>query len=183
MGKVSVTTKTGDNGETTLFGGAKISKSSDRLHAYGDVDELNAVIGLILAEDNLPKKLWAELIRTQRVLFTVGGDLATPLDSQTSFPRLTSAETEELERWIDELEEELPQQTKFILPSGSRVGSLLHLARTVCRRAERWVVELTKSEEINTEVQVYLNRLSDYFFVASREANRQVGAEETEVLW
>jgi len=181
MEKISVTTKAGDKGTTMLFGGQRVSKASGRLHAYGTVDELNAIIGLVLAESDLPKNLWSQLMRTQRVLFTVGGDLATPLESRATVQRMTEQEAEEVEQWIYELEEILPVQKRFILPSGSRLGSLLHLARTVCRRAERWVVGLSELEEINPHVVTYLNRLSDYFFVAAREENQRAGAQETEV--
>lgn len=181
MEKISVTTKTGDKGTTMLFGGQRVSKASARLHAYGTVDELNAILGLVLSESDLPKNLWSQLIRTQRVLFTVGGDLATPSDSKAKVPRMTDHEAAEVEQWIYALEETLPVQKRFILPSGSRLGSLLHHARTVCRRAERWVVGLAEHEEINPFVITYLNRLSDYLFVAAREENHRAGAQETEV--
>lgn len=181
MDRFSVSTKTGDNGTTMLFGGKRVPKSSLRLHAYGTVDELNACLGLILAEESLSKELWSQIIRTQRVLFLVGADLATPLESAAKVERISAHEADEVEKWVHHLEDALPQQTSFILPSGSRLGALFHLARTVCRRAERWVVGLSEVESINIEVQRYLNRLSDYLFVASRMANKQAGVEETAV--
>ena len=178
---MSIVTKTGDKGMTGLFGGKRVSKADARLHAYGTVDELNAILGIVLSEDELPVKLRHELRTVQRLLFTVGADLATPLESKAQIQRIVSAHTAEAEEWIVSLENILPPLTRFILPSGSRVGSQLHHARTVCRRAERWVVELAGHEQINVEVQIYLNRLGDYLFLAAREANRHSGAKEEEV--
>ncbi|MBM3228064.1 cob(I)yrinic acid a,c-diamide adenosyltransferase [Candidatus Peribacteria bacterium] len=178
---MSIVTKTGDKGMTGLFGGRRVSKADARLHAYGTVDELNAILGIVLSEDELPVKLRHDLRSTQRLLFTVGADLATPLESRAQIQRIVPAHTAEIEEWIAALESTLPALTRFILPSGSRVGSQLHHARTVCRRAERWIVALGEQEEANPEVQVYLNRLGDYLFLAAREANRHRGAKEEEV--
>ncbi len=178
---MSIVTKTGDKGMTGLFGGKRVSKADARLHAYGTVDELNAVLGIVLSEEDLPVKLRHELRSTQRLLFTVGADLATPLESKAVIQRIVPAHTAEIEEWIAALESVLPSLTRFILPSGSKVGSQLHHARTICRRAERWVVELAHSDQVNVEVQVYLNRLGDYLFLAAREANRHSGAREEEV--
>ena len=177
MEHVSVTTKMGDQGTTMLFGGQKVSKSSMRLHAYGTVDELNSCLGLILAEDNIPKDLWSHAIRTQRVLFTVGADLATPMESDAKTKRITSEEVEEVENWIDELEEVLPVQKRFILPSGSPGSVRLHVARTVCRRAERSVVAV--KDKTSLEILSYLNRLSDLLFVLARIVNAKEGGQET----
>lgn len=178
---MSIVTKTGDKGQTGLFGGKRVSKTNPRIHAYGTVDELNACLGVVLAEEDLPVKLHHQLLSTQRLLFVVGADLATPLESKAKIQRVLPAHTADLEEWIMALESSLPTLTRFILPSGSRIGALLHQARTVCRRAERWVVGLAESETINVQVQVYLNRLGDYLFLAAREANRHAGAQELEV--
>lgn len=177
----SVTTKTGDKGLTGLFGGQRVSKASERLHAYGTVDELNAVLGVTRSELDLPHERRSELAIIQRRLFTVGADLATPLESKAVVPRVGTADVDLLESWVHIIEAQLPIQTKFLMPAGSRAGSLLHLARTVCRRAERHVVGLAQSEAVNDSVQIYLNRLSDYLFVAARWVNRHVGAKEEEV--
>lgn len=178
---MSVVTRTGDGGSTALFGGRRISKSSPRLHAYGTVDELNAVLGVILAEKGLPEHIKEHLFATQSLLFRVGTDLATPLSGNVEVVRIAKGETVQVEEWIEELEQALPTLKRFILPSGSKLGALLHQARTVCRRAERYVVEMMEKEEGNEHVQIYLNRLSDYLFLAARAVNRAAGAEEQEV--
>lgn len=188
---MSIVTKTGDKGQTGLFGGKRIAKNAVRIHAYGTVDELNAVLGVILAEEDLHEDLRTQLLETQRLLFRVGGDLATPHftlgatrgrpNLETKFTRVESDHILQLEHWINDLEGNLPVLKRFILPSGSRLGSLLHFARTVCRRAERWVVDLGSQEQVNPNVQIYLNRLSDYLFLAARKANREQGATEIEV--
>jgi cob(I)alamin adenosyltransferase len=180
---MSIVTRTGDQGTTGLFGGQRISKSSPRLHAYGTVDELNAVVGLVLAEPGLPATLRGPLEQTQRMLFRVGADLATPEDAQNTRPvRIEPKDAHEAEQWIKALESTLPVLKRFILPSGSRVSALLHHARTICRRAERWVVALSEQEQLNPEIQIYLNRLGDYLFLAARQANREARAEEVEVI-
>lgn len=177
---MSIVTKTGDKGQTGLFGGKRVPKHSVRIHAYGTVDELNAILGVILAEQGLSEELRTQLLEIQRLLFRVGGDLATP-HMETHIARVESEQILQLEQWIHAMESELSVLKRFILPSGSRLGALLHQARTVCRRAERWVVELGTQEEINTTVQIFLNRLGDYFFLAARKANREAGAAEVEV--
>ncbi len=178
---MSVVTKTGDGGITGLFGSGRVPKTSPRIEAYGTVDELNAILGIVLAEPNLDARLSEQLLRTQRLLFHVGADLATPDFENKYIQRVIQPDIEEIEKWIYALESSLPLQTHFILPSGSRGGALLHHARTVTRRAERRVCKLMEQETINTLVQIYLNRLSDYLFLAAREANRQAGAEEIPV--
>lgn len=178
---MSIVTKTGDKGKTGLFGGQRVSKASARLHAYGTVDELNACLGVILAEPQIGQTMQTQLLRVQRLLFLVGADLATPIESNAKIARAEIAHIQEVEAWINGLEQTLPILQRFILPSGSRLGALLHQARTVCRRAERWVVALSEKETINLRVQIYLNRLSDYLFLVAREANRKEGAAEVEV--
>lgn len=181
MDRMSITTKTGDKGRTGLFGGQRVLKSSTRLHAYGTVDELNSVLGVVLAEPTIDSTLRDQLLTVQKQLFKIGADLATVMESSAKISRADASDSEMIESWISELENTLPVLKRFILPSGSRLGALLHQARTVCRRAERWVVALDQEEAINHEVVVVLNRLSDYLFLAAREANRKAGAPETEV--
>jgi len=177
----TISTKTGDNGETGLVGGKRVSKASTRIHAYGTVDELNAVIGLILSEEIIAKELAEQFQAIQKQLFVIGADLATPAQNNTTtVPRISAEDVHRLEQWGNQLEQVLPAMKHFILPSGSRAGALLHLARTVCRRAERWVVDLSAKEEVNPALIKYLNRLSDYFFLASRTVNKSADVKEVE---
>jgi cob(I)alamin adenosyltransferase len=177
-----ISTGFGDGGETQLFGGQHIPKTSPRIHAYGTIDELNAVLGLVLAEEGLPGALRDQIIAIQRFLFRVGADLAAPLEVRSSHVlRVAEGDVQSIEQWGVALEGALRPLHRFILPGGSRAGALLHLARTVCRRAERWVAALALAESLNPHVQVYLNRLSDYFFLAARAANSAGGIPETEV--
>ncbi|MCF7844333.1 MAG: cob(I)yrinic acid a,c-diamide adenosyltransferase [Kiritimatiellales bacterium] len=178
---MSITTKTGDSGKSGLFNGERVSKGSLRLEAYGTVDELNSVLGVVLAEEGIPVDVKDHLVQMQKVLFVVGTDLATPINSTAGVVRLSKEDVYKIESWIDELEQALPTLKNFILPSGSRLGALLHQARTVCRRAERCTVRLSEEEDINNHVKIYLNRLSDYLFLAARDANRKEGIKETEV--
>ena len=180
MSRPTLSTTTGDKGTTGLYGGQRVTKCSDRIQAYGDVDELNAVLGLILSEQELPKVLRTQLAEVQRTLFVLGADLATPLESSAKVDRITEDHVKVLEQWGMRLEEELPQLQHFVLPSGSQVGCLLHLARTVCRRAERWVVALCEKEHVSEPARIYINRLSDYLFLAARSANKALDQEERE---
>lgn len=174
---VKIYTKTGDRGTTSLFGGKRISKDSARIEAYGCVDELNSVIGTVVAKKPASVVL-KKLVRVQGELFVLGGDLASPLDTKTKIPRITRAYVGRLEKEIDGLEHELPQLRNFILPGGSKVGAHLHLARAVARRAERAVVNLSLEEKINPIAQTYVNRLSDWLFVLARYANKIEGVKE-----
>ena len=178
-------TKLGDSGQTMLYGGEKILKSEPRIHAYGSIDELNALLGTLLVE-KLPKELHAQLTTIQHALYIAGADLATPHQSlrsgagQAPLPtkRITQEQVEELEQWIDAAEGRVPPLTHFILPGGTRTGSLLHQTRTVCRRAERWIVALMKTDDINFACLRYVNRLGDFFFAAARVVNAEGGMEE-----
>ncbi len=177
---MKIHTRTGDAGQTSLFAGGRVSKDHVRLHAYGSVDELNSLLGVVLAA-GLPDALSASVQRVQHDLFIVGADLATPLDAASSYIlRVGPEHVQTLEADIDQWEAALPELKHFILPGGSLGAALLHQARTVCRRAERWVVALQAGESINGEVLRYLNRLSDWLFVAARCANRAAGVAETE---
>jgi cob(I)alamin adenosyltransferase len=180
MARPSISTATGDTGTTGLYGGRRISKASPRIQAYGDVDELNAVLGLVLVESSLPPALQTQLMEIQRTLFTLGADLATPVDTGTPVQRISANHVSILEAWGYRFEANLPPLNKFILPSGSRAGCLLHQARTICRRAERWTVQLANDEAVNEHALVYLNRLSDYLFLAARTANQAAGQPETQ---
>lgn len=176
---MKIYTRKGDGGETSLFGGQRIAKDALRIEAYGSVDELNSLLGVVRAMkpaseiDTLMRQL-------QEELFVLGADLATPLDVQSkNVPRIEQRHIDFLERQIDRMDAQLTPLTTFILPGGSPVGAQLHLARTVCRRAERLTVRLKKEEAINALTVVYLNRLSDFLFVLARYANNIDGVNET----
>jgi len=181
---MKIYTKTGDSGDTGLFGGGRVRKDDPRVEAYGDVDELNAVIGMARAMEPMPR-IDEILVPMQRDLFSIGALLATP-DREKMEKHLSKASIDDrriasLERAIDECEAELEPLKAFIIPGGSRKGAVLHVARTVCRRAERRVVRLQRAEEIPSLVVIYLNRLSDLLFMLARVANIRAGAGE--VTW
>lgn len=164
-------TRTGDDGSTGLVGGTRTKKHATRVSSYGEVDELNAHLGLCstLAETSGRKILFEKLKAIQNDLFDLGAELATPKGSE--WPTMAKASekmTEQLEGWIDELNASLPELTSFVLPGGTILNAHLHIARTVCRRAERTVWALSEEEEISPEIAQYLNRLSDLLFVMSR---------------
>jgi cob(I)alamin adenosyltransferase len=175
-------TRTGDDGTTGLGDGTRVPKSHPRIAAYGGVDELNSVIGLALAA-GLPAWVAERLGLIQNDLFDLGADLCVPEAAQPPEKpplRVSAAQTERLERWIDEANERLQPLTSFILPGGTPAAAHLHLARTVCRRVEIEVVQLGEYESINPQVQMYLNRLSDLLFVLARVCNDD-GTRD--VLW
>jgi len=168
-----VYTKTGDDGKTSLVGGQKVSKSNVRIHAYGEIDELNSVIGLCIEELKLLDKnfnsLIKSLIRIQNDLFNLGTILATMPDDMTDkMPKITSDDIQVLENEIDKVNKDLSVLHSFVLPGGSKINAFLHLARTVCRRCERVCCSLYEEDKIDKIVVSYLNRLSDNFFVWSR---------------
>lgn len=179
---MKIYTKKGDSGETHLFGGKKVWKDDLRINAYGSVDELNAILGIAVTEIN-DKELTSILQSIQSELFTLGADLAAPkeIGNGTYIPRVDENYYKRLEVTIDKYENELPVLKNFILPGGSKGASLLHTARTVCRRAERNVVSLAKDEEVGYDIIVYLNRLSDLLFVLSRVVNHRNGIED--IIW
>jgi cob(I)alamin adenosyltransferase len=178
---MKIYTRTGDQGDTSLFAGGRISKGHVRLHAYGTVDELNAILGLAVAA-GIDTPVRESVQRIQAELFSVGTDLATPLDAEAKWiVRTSPAMTDQLEQEIDQWESALPALKNFILPGGCVAGAFLHQARTVCRRAERWVVILAETDAVSPEVLRYLNRLSDWLFVAARMVNRDAGLPE--VTW
>jgi cob(I)alamin adenosyltransferase len=165
-------TRGGDKGETSLFGASRVAKDSPRVAAYGTIDELNSSIGVALAACE-HEEISRPLKRIQAELFIAGADLATELSAKggARVPRIQKEDTQELEKMIDELQGKLPKLKSFILPGGSRLSSSLHLSRAVCRRAERSVVTLGRTEKINPEVVPYLNRLSTYLFNLARYSN------------
>lgn len=177
---MKIYTKKGDKGTTSLFGGASIGKNSQRIKTYGTVDELNSILGIVLTHplsergENILKEL-------QNQLFVLGADLATLPSKKTKIDRIGQKEIKQLEDWIDELDEQLPALTAFILPGGAPAGATLHQARTVCRRAERHTVALKLENPVSDETIIYLNRLSDLLFVMARFENRE--ARETETQW
>jgi cob(I)alamin adenosyltransferase len=189
MKKARIYTRTGDRGETGLFGGGRVSKTDPRVEAYGAVDELNAALGVAIAalgHDGGGGGLRARLEAIQPDLFAIGAHLATPpLPAERTAPKLPQLPADhvaEMESWMDEAEDALPPLRAFVMPGGSPAGAALHFARTVCRRAERRVLALAATQPVADAIVVYLNRLSDYLFVAARLANDAAGAAEREWL-
>lgn len=177
-------TKTGDKGETSLYGGTRVSKAAARVESYGTLDELNAFIGLAKAEISDGKVL-NQLQKIQFDLFTVGSETATPTDKlilANGKNRLdlmiSEEEITELERWMDDLDASLEPLQFFILPSGGKAAASVHVCRTVCRRAERAMVHLNETEEVRPELIKYLNRLSDYLFILARYISKISGEKE-----
>ncbi len=178
---MKIYTKKGDQGRTSLIGGTRVVKSHKRIQAYGTVDELNSYIGLI--RDHLPNKPFRDLLKEiQDRLFTIGSSLAAdPKKSKMALPDLDDKDVYLLEKMIDEMNNTLPELKTFILPGGHPVVSYCHLARTVCRRAEREAVEIAAKSKVPELVIVYLNRLSDFLFVFARKVGKDLGV--TEVPW
>lgn len=177
-------TKTGDQGQTGLGDGTRVSKDDPRVAAYGSVDELNSVLGLLASEEAAQVSPWKELLRgIQNDLFDVGADLCLPQQAgepEGKHLRIQTGQAERLEKAIDQFNEGLSPLRSFVLPGGRRVAAWCHLARTVCRRAERDLVTLMRQEKINTQALIYLNRLSDLLFVLARVWNDQ---GSNDVLW
>jgi cob(I)alamin adenosyltransferase len=176
---VKIYTRTGDGGETALFDGSRVSKADLRVEAYGEIDELNASIGVALVS-GAAADVAAMLEQIQRDLFAVGGTLADPahrVAGRVQKMEVGQAEVLRLEQWIDELEASLPPLRRFLLPGGSAPGAALHLARTICRRAERRVVSLGAGD-VGPVLLAYVNRLSDFLFVAARAVNHRAGIAE-----
>ncbi len=175
---MKIYTKKGDNGTTGLIGGTRILKSSLRIEAYGTIDELNSYIGLVRDQD-IHESYKKQLIEIQDRLFTIGSSLAAdPEKSTMKIPDLHSSDIELLEKWMDEMEEVLPEMKNFVLPGGHQTVSFCHVARCVCRRGERIIVDLNQHEFVAELVISYINRLSDYLFVLSRKITLDLGAVE-----
>lgn len=176
---MSVYTRLGDKGKTSLYGGKTVSKGSLRIDAYGSIDELNSSLGVVIAELK-NSKIKKELLLVQNDLFEIGAGLASNINKKR-LDEYFKKRTKEFEKQIDDLTKKLPELTNFILPGGGKPGSYLHVARTVCRRAERRVAELSEREEVNKETLIYINRLSDLLFMFSRYINYK--EKKKEAIW
>jgi len=170
-------TRRGDRGETSLFGSKRVPKDDPRVEAYGTIDELNSVLGVVIAgtKDNAMASALREI---QRMLFVAGGDAATEMSGPQRVPRIEPSHTQKIEKMTDELLAKLPTLGNFILPGGSSTGAMLQLARSVCRRAERRIVRASRSQDLNPELLPFFNRLSSYLFNLSRWANKRAGKKE-----
>ncbi|RFC55366.1 cob(I)yrinic acid a,c-diamide adenosyltransferase [Brumimicrobium aurantiacum] len=176
---MKVYTKTGDKGQTSLIGGQRVSKNDIRIDSYGTVDELNSWIGLIRDHDEIPKKQFDQLIEIQDRLFTIGSLLATqPEGTKMKLPLVLESDIQFLEEAIDEMNDQLPPMRNFVLPGGKQILSHCHIARCVCRRAERLTTGLKDESDQYQIALKYLNRLSDYLFVLSRKIATDLNIEE-----
>jgi cob(I)alamin adenosyltransferase len=169
-------TRTGDDGTTGLANGERIDKADPRVEAFGNVDETNSALGLLLAEPEVPAAIRANLSRIQHELFEIGAELSLP-----GYQQITREHVSQLENDLDALNAELPPLKEFVLPGGTRAAAVCHLARTICRRTERSAWAASKLTELNPELLRYLNRLSDLLFVMARYLARQNGGQE--ILW
>ncbi|MGY5849785.1 cob(I)yrinic acid a,c-diamide adenosyltransferase [Salegentibacter sp. F14] len=184
---MKIYTKTGDQGTTALFGGTRVPKHHIRIESYGTIDELNSYIGLV-RDQEIDKNTYKVLIKIQDRLFTIGSMLATDPKKATlksgkerlNIPKITAEDIELLEKKMDRMNEELPEMTHFVLPGGHQSVSFCHIARCVCRRAERMVTALNEIEKLDQRLLQYLNRLSDYLFVLARKLSHELQADEIE---
>lgn len=175
---MKIYTKKGDEGNTGLIGGTRVPKNAIRIDAYGTIDELNSFLGVVRDHD-INEKYKAQIIEIQDRLFTIGSSLASdPEKSNMKIPDLNERDIEVLENWMDEMDEALPEMRFFVLPGGHTAVSFCHVARCVCRRAERIIVELNEKEFVAPFVMAYVNRLSDYIFVLGRKITQDLGAPE-----
>lgn len=175
---MKIYTKKGDTGTTGLIGGTRVLKSSLRIESYGTIDELNSYIGVV-RDQGIHETKVSQLIEIQDRLFTIGSSLASdPEKSNMKIPDLKESDIQQLERWMDEMDEGLPEMRFFVLPGGHPAVSFCHVARCVCRRAERIIVDLSQNEFVAPLVISYINRLSDYLFVLSRQVTKDTNAVE-----
>ncbi len=170
-------TRGGDKGETSIYGGKRVRKDSTRVEAYGAIDELNSFVGLVAASAP-DENVVSSLEEVQRMLFVAGADAASRLDSPGAVTRISANDTARLEAMTDSLLKGLPRLTNFILPGGTTTGAMLHVARSVCRRAERRLVTASQAEEMNPELIPFFNRLSTFFFDLARSVNLRAGKSE-----
>lgn len=181
MGKSYLYTRTGDTGTTALVGGSRIDKDDIRIEAYGTVDELSSALGMIAAAGDCPEEIRRYIFIIQNRLFNIGSYLATPPDKAPEQPRgLADANILQLEEWIDKVDGETPPLKAFVLPGGCKQAAVAHLARTICRRAERCIIRLSRREEVSPIVIRYINRLSDLLFAFARYFNYLAGEKEIE---
>jgi len=175
---MKIYTKTGDQGKTSLLGGSRVAKYHLRIEAYGTVDELNTSVGMLRSMD-VNTEIAQILVEIQNKLFTIGSQLASePGEPKFPIPKLSENDTVYLEERIDEMDKDLPAMRNFVLPGGNPTVAQAHVARCICRRAERIVLHLNDESEVPAEIPVYLNRLSDFFFVLSRKLSQDLGAKE-----
>jgi cob(I)alamin adenosyltransferase len=175
---MKIYTKKGDSGNTGLIGGTRVPKSSLRIEAYGTIDELNSWIG-VMRDQAIDAQFFPQLIEIQDRLFTIGSSLASdPEKSNMKIPDLLESDIEQLEKWMDEMDSQLPEMRFFVLPGGNQSVSFCHVTRCVCRRAERIIVDLHAHEFVADIVMKYVNRLSDYLFVLSRKISQDLQMEE-----
>lgn len=178
---MKIYTKTGDQGKTSLLGGSRVAKYHLRIEAYGTVDELNAAVGMLRSLE-IPEATIETLIEIQNKLFTIGAQLASePGERKIKIPKLQQEDTVYLEKKIDKMDDNLPEMRNFVLPGGHPAVAQAHVARCICRRAERIVLHLKDESDVPAEIPIYLNRLSDFFFVLSRKLTQDLGA--TEIPW
>jgi len=178
---MKIYTKTGDQGKTSLLGGSQVAKYHLRIEAYGTVDELNTSVGMLRSLE-IPEGVSETLIKIQNKLFTIGAQLASePGERKIKIPKLQKEDTVYLEKEIDNMDEKLPEMRNFVLPGGHPAVAQAHVARCICRRAERIVLHLKDESDVPAEIPIYLNRLSDFFFVLSRKLTQDLGA--TEIPW
>lgn len=180
-------TKSGDDGTTGLFSGARVSKDHPRIESYGTIDEFNATLGMCSATCKADNALHRRLLdifgRLQSRMFDIGADLATPegANNESKIQRIGEEHVQEVEKWIDEIDSANTPLTAFVMPGGTELASRLHLARTICRRAERQMIHLSHTEPVGSSLIMYVNRVSDFLFAAARLANKNSGVED--VLW
>ena len=180
-------TKSGDDGTTGLFSGARVSKDHPRIESYGTIDEFNATLGMCSATCKADNALHRRLLdifgRLQSRMFDIGADLATPegANNESKIQRIGEEHVQEVEKWIDEIDSANTPLTAFVMPGGTELASRLHLARTICRRAERQMIHLSHTEPVGSSLIMYVNRVSDFLFAAARLVNKNSGVED--VLW
>lgn len=181
--KSNLYTGTGDTGTTSLVGGQRISKTAVRLDAYGTVDEFSSFLGVVLSDPDCPTELKGQMLEIQNRLFDAGGYLATAVDAdeRPDCPGIDDRDISRLESWIDALDEQTPKIRAFVLPGGSLLAAHCHVARSVCRRAERRILALAEESYVDPHLLTWFNRLSDYLFIAARFLNSYAGVKE--IIW
>lgn len=181
MGKSKLYTRTGDKGTTSLVGGERVKKNSVRIEAYGTVDEFSSHLGVLIADDSIPQDINNQLVVIQHKLFNIGGYLATNSskpDEVSVAWGLNENDCCNIEKWIDQIDASTPKANAFVLPGGCRAAAYTHIARTVCRRTERRILDLAETAPVDNNVITYFNRLSDYLFILARHLNHRSGISD-----